>query len=103
MVTSMEEETLDVLAQNGGRLHYYLIAERLRISAHYGYVICEGLKRNGYVDFDRSRGICSLTKRGKGAIEKIWLFKLKRQRERAQEKIEENRKKVSEKVKTINY
>ncbi len=31
----MEQETLDVIAVNGGRLHYYLIAQELRISSHY--------------------------------------------------------------------
>jgi len=29
-MTSMEQETLDVIAENGGRLHYYLVAGELR-------------------------------------------------------------------------
>lgn len=51
-MVSMEQETSDFIAENGGRLHYYLIAEELRISSHYAYVICRGLERNDYVDFD---------------------------------------------------
>ena len=41
-MTSMEREALDAIAKNDGRLHYYLIAGELRISAHYAYVICKG-------------------------------------------------------------
>jgi hypothetical protein len=28
-MTSMEQETLDIIAKNGDRLHYYLIAQEL--------------------------------------------------------------------------
>jgi len=102
-MTSMEQETLDVIAERGDRLHYYLIAERLRIGAHYAFVICKGLERKGYVDFDTFRGICNLTEKGKGAITKSWLLKLKRTRERIQEEIRENKKRISQNVETINY
>jgi hypothetical protein len=99
----MEQETLEAIAENEDRLHYYLIAERLRISAHYAYVICKGLERSSYVDFDTFRGICSLTEEGKVAVEKNWLFKLKRKRERIQEKIIENKRRISQNIETINY
>ena len=100
---SMEREALDSIARNGGRLHYYLIAQSLRISAHYAYVICKGLERNGYVDFDTFRGICSLTENGKDVIEKNWLFKLKRRRESVQKERQENKKRILKNVETINY
>jgi len=101
----MEQETLDVIAENGGMLHYYLIAGELRISAHYAYVICRGLERNDYVDFDtvKGKGICSLTEKGEDIVEKNWLFKFKRQRESAQKKIKENKERISKNVETINY
>ena len=99
----MEQEALDVIAKSDDRLHYYLIAQELRISAHYAYVICKALERSGYVDFDTFRGICSLTEKGKDAIEKDWLFRLKRKRETIQEKIIENKKRLSKNIETINY
>jgi len=99
----MEREALDTITKNEGRLHYYLIAQELSISAHYAYVICKGLERNGYIDFDPLRGICSLTEKGRKTIEKIWIFKLKNQRERVQKKIKENKEKISKNVETINY
>jgi len=104
-MTSMEQEALDVIAENGGRLHYYLVAGELRISAHYAYVICKGLKRNGYVDFDtiKSKGICSLTEKGKDAIEKGWVFKLKKQKENIQKRMKENKQKFLKNVEIINY
>ena len=102
-MTSMEQEALDVIAKSDDRLHYYLIAQDLRISAHYAYVICKALERSGYVDFDTFRGICSLTEKGKDAIEKDWLFRLKRKRETIQEKIIENKKRLSKNIETINY
>jgi len=100
---SMEREALDGIARNGGRLHYYLIAQELRISAHYAYVICKGLERNGYVDFDTFKGICSLTEKGKDIIEKDWLFKLKRQKENIQKIRKENKKRILKNVETIHY
>ena len=102
-MTGMEQETLDVIAKNGDRLHYYLIAQGLKVSSHYAYVICKGLERNGFVDFDAFKGICGLTKKGKDMIEKSWLFKLKRRRERTQEKIKENKKRILQNIETINY
>ena len=99
----MEQETLEAITENEDRLHYYLIAGELRISAHYAYVICKGLERSGYVDFDTFRGICSLTAEGKVAVEKNWLLKLKRKRERIQEKIIENKRRISQNIETINY
>jgi len=102
-MTSMEQETLEIIFKNEGRLHYYLITQELRISAHYAYVICKGLQRNSYVDFDAFRGICSLTEQGKNTIEKNWFFKLKRQRESVQKQIKENKKKISKNAKAINY
>jgi len=100
---SMECEALDSIARNGGRLHYYLVAGELRISAHYAYVICKGLERSGYVDFDTFRGICSLTEKGKDVIEKNWLFKLKRQKENIQKIRKENKKRILKNVETIHY
>lgn len=99
----MEYETLDCMATNAGRLHYYLIAQELRISSAYAYLICKGLERNGYIEFDILRGICNLTEKGKDAIEKSWFLKLKRTRERIQEEIRENKKRISQNVETINY
>jgi len=99
----MEQETLDVIAKNEYRIHYYLIAQELRISAHYAYVICKGLERNGYVDFDTFRGICSLTEKVKDVIEKDWLLKLKRQKENIQKRRRENKKRILNNVETINY
>ena len=102
-MTSMEQEVLDVIAKNEDRFHYYFIAGKLRISAHYAYVICKGLQRNGYVDFGTFSGICSLTEKGKETIEKNWLFKLKRQRENIQKRRKENKKRILKNARTINY
>ncbi|MBU2445875.1 MAG: hypothetical protein KJ666_09955 [Bacteroidetes bacterium] len=100
---SMEREALDSIARNGGRLHYYLIAQELSISAHYAYVICKGLERNGYVDFDTFKGICSLTEKGKETIEKDWLFRLKRRKASIQKKRQENKKRILKNTETIHY
>ena len=102
-MTSMEREALDVIAKNEDRLHYYRIAEALKISAHYAYVICEGLKRNGYVDFDTFRGICILKEKAKDAIEKSWLLKLKKHKENIQKQKKENKKRILKNVKAIHY
>jgi len=102
-MTSMEQEALDVIGANEGRLHYYLIAQELKIGAHYSYVICKGLERTGYVDFDTFRGICSLTGKGKGTIEENRLFKLKRHKENVQKQRIENKKRILKNVETINY
>ena len=102
-MTGMEREALDVIAKSDDRLHYYLIAQELRISAHYAYVICKGLERSGYVDFDTFRGICSLTEKGKDTIERNWHFKLKRQKENIQKQRKENKQRILKNVETINY
>jgi len=102
-MTCMEQETLDVIAQNEDRIHYYIIAQELRISAHYAYVICRGLERSGYVDFDTFRGICSLTEKGKDRIEKDWSFRLKAQKENIQKRRKENKQRILKNVETINY
>ncbi len=102
-MTGMEQEALDVIVKNDDRIHYYLIAQELKISAHYAYVICKGLERNGYVDFDTFKGMCSLTGKGKDVIEKDWLFKLKRRKESIQKKREENKKRILKNVETIYY
>ncbi|MFZ2356411.1 MAG: hypothetical protein WAW67_01100 [Candidatus Omnitrophota bacterium] len=102
-MTSMEQETLDAIAKNEDRLHYYLIAQELKISAHYAHVICKGLKRSGYVDFDTFKGICSLTEKGKDTIERSWYFKLKRQKENIQTRRKENKQRILKNVETINY
>ena len=99
----MEQETLDVIDKNEGRLHYYLIAGELRISSHYAYVICKGLERNGYIDFDTFRGMCTLTEKGKDTIEKNWFFKLNRQKESIQKRIKKSKERISKNVETINY
>ena len=51
-MTSMEQETLDIVSRNRDSLHYYLLAQGLQVSAHYAYVIFKGLERDGYMDFD---------------------------------------------------
>ena len=102
-MTSMEQETLDVIAKNGDGLHYYLIAQELKISAHYAYVICKGLQRSGYIDFDTFRGVCSLTEKGKDVIEKNWLFKVNRQKENIKKRRKENKKRILKNIETINY
>lgn len=99
----MEQEALDVIAKNEYRIHYYLIAQELRISAHYAYVICKGLERSGYVYFDTFKGICSLTEKGTETIEKDWLFRLKRRKASIQKKRQENKKRISKNVETIHY
>ncbi|MCG2815614.1 MAG: hypothetical protein L6425_06755 [Candidatus Aminicenantes bacterium] len=99
----MEREALDSIARNGASFHYYLIAQELRISSHYAYVICKGLERSGYVDFDTFRGICSLTEKGKDTIEKDWFFRLKRRKASIQKKREENKKRILKNVETIHY
>ena len=100
---SMEQEALDIIAKNEDRLHYYIVAEVLKISAHYAYVICKGLERSGYLDFDTFRGICSLTEKGKDTIEKRWLFKLKRHKENIEKQKKENKKRILKNVEIINY
>ncbi len=102
-MTGMEREALDVIAKSDDRIHYYLIAQELKISAHYAYVICKGLERNGYVDFDTFKGMCSLTGKGKDVIEKNWIFKLKRRNECIQKKCQENKKRILKNVETIYY
>ena len=69
-MTGTEVETLDILLKNKGMMHYYKIAEGLRISSPYAYLICKGLERRGVADFDtlEGRGICSLTEKGKTMI-----------------------------------
>ena len=100
---SMEQEALDVIAEAEGKLHYYLLAQALKVSAHYAYVICKGLERAGYVDFDTFRGICSLTEKGEETIEKNWVFKLKSQRENTRKRREENKKRIVENAEVMNY
>ena len=102
-MTGMEREALDVVAKSDDRIHYYLIAQELKISAHYAYVICKGLGRSGYVDFDTFRGICGLTEKSKDVIEKDRLFKLKRKKESIQKNRQENKKRISKNTETINY
>jgi len=102
-MTGMEQETLDIIAKNEDRLHYHFIAQGLKISDHYAYVICQGLQRNDYVDFDTFRGICSLTEKGREAIEGKWLFDLKRTKENIRKSKEENKKRILENVGIINY
>jgi len=102
-MTGMEQQALEVIAKSDDRLHYYLIAQELRIGAHYAFVICKGLERNGYVDFDTFRGICSLTEKGKDIIEKGWLFKLKRRKENVQKERQENKQRIFKNMETINY
>ena len=99
----MEQETLDIIAQNEDRIHYYIIAQGLRISEHYAYVICKGLERSDYVDFDTFRGICGLTEKGKEVIEKNRFFKLKRQKENIKKSREKNKKRILKNIETINY
>ena len=102
-MTSMEQEALDVIGGNEGGLHYYLIAQELRISAHYAYVICKGLERSGCLDFDTFRGICSLTEKGREIRERSWVAELKRQKEDIQKQRTENKKRILKNVETINY
>lgn len=102
-MTGTEQETLDIIGKNEGRLHYHFIAQGLKISDHYAYVICEGLQRNDYVDFDTFRGICGLTEKGREAIEKKWLFDLKRENENIRKSKEKNKKRILENAETINY
>lgn len=102
-MTGMEQEALDVIAKKEDRLHYYLLAQELKISDHYAYVICKGLARSGYVNFDTFRGICSLTEKSKESIEKNWLFRLKRQKENIQKERQENKKRILKNVESINY
>ena len=99
----MEQETLNFIAEHDDSLHYYVIAQELRISAHYAYVICKGLERNNYVDFNTFKGICSLAEKGKETVEKNWFFMLKRERENTRKRREENKRRILENVKTINY
>lgn len=100
---SMECEAVDSITRNGGRLHYYLLAGELKISSGYTFVIYKGLERNGYVDFDAFRSICSLTEKGEDAIEKSWLFKIKMRKENIQKARKENKKRILKSVETINY
>lgn len=91
----MEQEALDVIAENGGNVHYYFIADGLRISAHYAYVICKGLERGGYVNFDivKDKGIWSLKEKGIDALEKSRFFKLKNKERMLKRRLKRIRKK----------
>ena len=102
-MTSMEQETLDVIAEYDDSLHYYVIAQELKISAHYAHVICKGLERTGYVDFDAFRGICSLTGKGKEITEKNWVAELKAKKASLQKKRQKNKERILKNVETINY
>lgn len=96
-MTGMEQEALDVIAENEDRLHYYLIAQELKISAHYAYVICKGLERTGYVIFDTFRGICSLTEKGREIVERNWVSELKAKKASLQKQRQKN------KIRILNY
>jgi len=102
-MTGMEQETLEIIAKNNDSLHYYLLADKLRISAHYAYVICRGLEKSGYVDFDTLKGICGLTKKGEETIEENWYFKLKMRKEHTQQKKRETKKRILKNVEPIEY
>ena len=102
-MTSMEQEALGVIAKSDGRIHYYSIAQEMGISAHYAYVICKGLERNGHVDFDTFKGICSLTEKGKDRIEKDRSFRLKAQKENIKKRRKENKKRILKNVEAIKY
>ena len=99
----MEQETLDAIAKSNDRLHYYLLAQELKVSAHYAYVICKGLVRSGYVNFDAFKGICSLTEKGKETTEENWLFRLKRHKENIKNRRKDNKKRILKNVEIINY
>ncbi|MBC8218920.1 MAG: hypothetical protein H8E73_10685 [Planctomycetes bacterium] len=102
-MTGTEQETLDIIGQNEGRLHYHFIAQGLKIGDHYAYVICEGLQRNGNVTFDTFRGICSLTEKGREVVEKKWLLDLEREKEDIRKSKEESKRRILENAETINY
>ena len=102
-MTSMEQEALDVIGGNEGRLHYYLIAQELKISAHYAYVICKGLERSGCLDFDTFRGICALTGKGREIRENNWVAELKRQKENIQKQRKYNKNRILKNVEIVNY
>ena len=100
---SMEREVLDVLSMNDGKIHYYNIANQLRIGDHYAYLICKGLERNGYVNFETLKGICSLTDIGKKKIDKIWRVRQKQEEENIQKRAKENMNKILKNKKIISY
>lgn len=102
-MTGMEQETLDIIARSGDSSHYYLIAQGLRISSHYAYVICKGLVRSGYVEFDTFKGICSLTEKGKDTVEKNWNLKLNQRKANLQKRREKNKQRILKNVEIINY
>ena len=100
---SMEREVLDVLSMNDGKIHYYNIANQLRIGDHYAYLICKGLERNGYVNFETLKGICSLTDIGKKEVDKIGKVRQKQEKENVQKRAKENISKILKNKKIINY
>ena len=100
---SMEREVLDVLSMNDGKIHYYNIADQLRIGDHYAYLICKGLERNGYVNFETLKGICSLTDIGKKKTDEIQRARQKQEKENIQKRAKENMNKMFKNKKIISY
>ncbi|MBL7149112.1 MAG: hypothetical protein ISS80_03470 [Candidatus Cloacimonetes bacterium] len=100
---SMEREVLDVLSRNDGKIHYYYIANQLRIGEHYAYLICKGLERKGYVNFDTLEGICSLTDIGKKEVDEIRRIRQKQEKENIQKRAKENMNKILNNKKIISY
>ncbi|NQV17125.1 MAG: hypothetical protein HQ534_01070 [Armatimonadetes bacterium] len=100
---SMEREVLDVLSRNDGKIHYYYIANKLRIGDHYAFLICKGLERNGYVHFETLEGICSLTDFGKKEVDEIRRERQKQEKENVRKRVKENKHKILKNKKIINY
>ena len=100
---SMEREILDVLSRNDGKIHYYNIANQLRIGDHYAYLICKGLERNGIVNFDTLKGICSLTNIGKKKTDEIRRVRLQQEKENIQKRAKDKMNKILNNKKIISY
>lgn len=100
---SIEREILDVLSMNDGEIHYYNIADQLRIDDHYAFMICKGLERNGYVNFETLKGICSLTDIGKKKIDEIRRARQKQEKENIQKRAKDNMNIILKNKKIISY
>lgn len=67
-MVSMEREALAKISEMGRPVYYKTIANKMRIGAEYGQLICSSLDRADYIDVD-IKGICRITPKGKNFLE----------------------------------
>jgi Mn-dependent DtxR family transcriptional regulator len=102
-MTGMELEALSYFRENKSNLHYHYLAEYLKVSDHYVFVIYKGLERGGYLDFDTFRGIGTLTEKGKEFVLRKFSAKEKLLKDYSLDKKKKEKKKYTKKIEKIGY